>query len=209
MHKSIIHSRCPLLFNEFKHSHELHETKPLLVLNDVKVEDFTSFLKYLYTGTFPSKKEHPLLSVLAYQYKLSMLQKLCQNPSDGKLRADAVLRFEKDMRRLMENKIHADVQVEAVSPSKSSKKVLHLHKPILIARSEWFAQKLLEKNTSETVVVIEEMEPQILETIVEYLYTDTISCTIPEVLSGVAVWGEKMNLARLKELSLLVKENLQ
>lgn len=113
------------------------------------------------------------------------------------------------MRRLMENKIHADVQVEAVSPSKSSKKVLHLHKPILIARSEWFAQKLLEKNTSETVVVIEEMEPQILETIVEYLYTDTISCTIPEVLSGVAVWGEKMNLARLKELSLLVKENLQ
>jgi len=102
-----------------------------------------------------------------------------------------------DMKSLMLNTKHSDVVLKC----KSEK--FHCHKAILGARSAVFSRMFDEdwKEATSGLVVIEDVEPNTVELMVEYIYTGNVTKQV-EDLSKLVYIGDKYELKGLVEFCL-------
>lgn len=210
VHKVILQLRCP----QFASIWGSHST---VKFSATSYSVFSYFIEYLYTGTLSQDKklEQSVLSELlelSYQYQLPLLSLLCMNPLNKEIQRKGVKEFKQDISSLLQKpSIKPDVilYISPVSDSseeeiKAKERSFLCHRAVLIARSQWFYSCFCGqwKEGKEKDVIIKDMEAEVFQALLEYLYTDTLisSNYYPNIFVALIGVADQMNLPRLKEL---------
>lgn len=202
VHKNFLKLRCPKLFSimEMKNGvgklpHFSHST-------------FTFFLEYIYTGTISTKEKQILdeLTEIGELLQLPLLSKLCLDPSLA-LRSENELK--KEIAECFHKPLFQDVGFHIIdgqsdNEEKPNERIFHFDKFILSARCPWFHSCFYHqwKESTRGVIEIKEMEPDVFQSLVEYIYTDTIpeAKYSPDILTQLISVADQLNLLRLKEI---------